>query len=81
MIAEITEPTTPAAFAAVPQSRAPSAAVRRPVPTCVNPNSRVIVAPDPLDAIVEVGKDAGPKGHAKLLKRLWTLGVPLLLAV
>jgi hypothetical protein len=34
--------------------------------------------PDPLDAIVEVGAEAGLKGGPKLL---WTLGVLLLLAL
>ena len=38
----------------------------------------VIVVPDPIDAIVEVGSEAGLEGGSKLL---WTLGVLLLLAV
>lgn len=84
MIAKITEPVTPVAlggaFATVPRGVAPSASARRAVPPSVNPNSPslVIVVPDPIDAIVEVGSEAGLKGGSKLL---WTLGVLLLLAV
>jgi hypothetical protein len=82
MIAEITERTTPVAFdgalATVPRDRVPRAAGRRLDPRSINPNSRIIVAPNPLDAIIGVGKVAGLKGGAKLLKLLWTLGVLLL---
>ncbi len=85
MIAKITEPVTSVAFdgafASVPRRNvAPSASPRRPVAPSVTPNSPslVIVVPDPIDAIVEVGKEAGLKGGSKLL---WTLGVLLLLAV
>jgi hypothetical protein len=85
MIAKITDPVAPVAldgaFASVPRrSVAPGASPRRAVAPSVTPNgpSLVIVVPDPLDAIVEVGKEAGLKGGSKLL---WTLGVLLLLAV
>ncbi|MGD0564488.1 MAG: hypothetical protein ABSA66_15535 [Roseiarcus sp.] len=84
MIAKITEPVTAVAldgaFATVPRRLAPSASPRRPVAPSVTPNSRslVIVVPDPIDAIVEVGSEAGLEGGSKLL---WTLGVLLLLAV
>jgi hypothetical protein len=64
MIAKITEPVTSVAldgaFAAVPRKLAPSASPRRPVAPSVAPDgpSLVIVVPDPVDAIVEVGKEA-----------------------
>ncbi len=83
-IAKIADPVTPVApdraFATVPRSRAASAAARRPVPPSVprNSPSLVIVVPDPLDAIVAVGDEAGLKGGSKLLR---TLGVLSLLAV
>ncbi len=60
MIAKITEPATPVGLATVAGSRASSAPVQRAVPPSVTRNSpsRVIVVPDPVDAIVEVGKEA-----------------------
>ncbi len=72
MIAKITEPVTPVAL--------DGAFARRPLspPVTRNSPSLVIVVPDPLDAIVEVGKEAGLKGGSKLL---WTLGAPLPRAV
>ena len=84
MIAKITEPVTPVALdragAAVQRAVAPRASVRRPVPRSLNRNSPslVIVVPDPVDAIVEVGREAGLKGGSKLL---WTLSALLLPAV
>jgi hypothetical protein len=85
MMAKITEPVIPVAldgaFASGPRRNvAPSASPRRAVAPSITPNgpSLVIVVPDPFDAIVEVGSEAGLKGGSKLL---WTLGVLLLLAV
>jgi hypothetical protein len=84
MIAKITDPVTPVAFggvfAPVPRHPAANAPARRAAPQSATPNgpSLVIVVPDPIDALVEVGNEAGLKGGSKLL---WTLGVLLLLAV
>jgi hypothetical protein len=85
MHAKIANPVTPVAsddaFGALrPRSVLPATSARRalpPVATRNNP-SLVVVVPDPLDAIVAVGGDAGLKGGPKLL---WTLGVLLLLAL
>jgi hypothetical protein len=57
-----------------------SASARRTLSASVahNSPSLVIVVPDPVDAIVGVGSEAGLKGGSKLL---WTLGVLLLLAL
>ncbi len=84
MHAEITRPVTPVALdragATVARAAAPSASARRAVPRSLNRNSPnlVIVVPDLLDAIAEVGREAGLQGGSKLL---WTLGALLLLAV
>ena len=84
MIAKITDPVTPVAFdgafATVPRRPVPDAPAQRPVPMSATPNgpSLVIVVPDPLDVLVEVGREAGLKGGSKLL---WTLGALLLLAL
>jgi hypothetical protein len=83
MHAKITTPVAPVAlddaFATVRQRKvAPSASARRAIPPSTTRNSLVIVIPDPVDAIVKVGSEAGLKGGSKLL---WTLGVLLLLAV
>jgi hypothetical protein len=84
MHAKITNPIAPVVFddvfgAVRPRNVAPGASARRAVPPAAHNNpSLVIVAPDPVDAIVEVGAEAGLKGGSKLL---WTLGVLLLLAL
>jgi hypothetical protein len=84
MHAKIANPLAPVAlddvFGAVrPRNAAPGASARRAVPPAARNNSSlVIVVPDPVDAIVEVGAEAGLKGGPKLL---WTLGVLLLLAL
>jgi hypothetical protein len=80
MHAKITNPIAPVAFddvfgAVRPRNVAPGASVP---PAAHNNPSLVIVVPDPVDAIVEVGAEAGLKGGPKLL---WTLGVLLLLAL
>lgn len=84
MIAKIMDPVTPVAFdgafAPVPRHPVANASAGRTAPQSATPNgpSLVVVVPDPIDALVEVGKEAGLKGGSKLL---WTLGVLLLLAV
>ena len=84
MIAKITDLVAPVAFdgafAAVPRNPVLNAPAQRAAPQSAIPNGArlVIVVPDPLDVLVEVGKDAGLKGGSKLL---WTLGALLLLAL
>jgi hypothetical protein len=83
MHAKIANPIAPVAFddafRIVPRNAASGASARRAIPPAArNKSSLVIVVPDPLDAIVEVGAEAGLKGGSKLL---WTLGVLLLLAL
>ncbi|WP_158816900.1 hypothetical protein [Methylocapsa sp. S129] len=84
MHAKITTPVAPAALDDVleaihQRNVAPGASARRPVPPSPTHHSPslVIVVPDPVDAIVKVGSEAGLKGGSKLL---WTFGVLLLLA-
>jgi hypothetical protein len=85
MIAKITDPVTPVALvcsgATIPHAVAPRAFARRPVPRSLNRSnpSLVIVVPDPLDAIVGVGKEAAGLGCGA--KPLSTLGALLLPAV
>jgi hypothetical protein len=66
MIAKITRPVT---LVAIDRAGATAAriAARRAVPRSLNRNSPnlVIVVPDPLDAIAEVGREAGLKGGSK----------------
>ncbi len=82
MIAKVTEPVIPFALdrvgATIRRGVAPRASARRPVPRSLTRDSPslVVVVPDPVDAIVEVGAEAGLKGASKLL---WTLGALLLL--
>jgi hypothetical protein len=83
MHAKIANPIAPIALddafrALRPRNANPRASARRAVPPPRNHPSLVIVVPDPVDAIVGVGAEAGLKGGSKLL---WTLGVLLLLAL
>ena len=85
MHAKIAAPVTPVviddAFGAVRHRQtAPRSPTRRLAAQPVTHNNRglMIVVPDPLDAIVEIGSEAGLKGGSKLL---WTVGVLLLLAL
>ena len=84
MNAKIVSPIAPVALddafgAFRPRNAAPGASALRAIPPAPhNHPSLVIVVPDPVDAIVEVGAEAGLKGGSKLL---WTLGALLLLAL
>ena len=85
MIAEITQPATPVtlggAFAAVPpRSIDPYASPARSLAPSLNIHgpSLVVVVPDKVDAVIEARGEVGGKGGPK---PLWTLGLPLPMAV